>query len=152
MIYFDLWEGMENYKMSGKSQGSLRWMISGNPDINLHEFLFVPLDVSALLSMSQLFKERICSLFFFFLSLFFWFKQYLFNIIYIVTYNTIWYGTGSDGKRIAYMKVISFFVFNFADVNLSSLFFVLFWCWKFIHWLLESLSQVGRSCDWKCLL
>ena len=41
-----------------------------------------------------------------------WFKQYLFNIIYIVTYNTIWYGTESDGKLIAYMKVISWMSFN----------------------------------------
>ena len=35
MIVFDLSEGMENLKMSGKSQGSLRWMISGNPDLGL---------------------------------------------------------------------------------------------------------------------
>ena len=31
MICFDLSEGMENCKMSGKSQGILKWMISGNP-------------------------------------------------------------------------------------------------------------------------
>ena len=30
--FLDLSEGMENYKMSGKKQGILRWMISGNPD------------------------------------------------------------------------------------------------------------------------
>ena len=29
MIYLS--EGMENCKMSGKNQGILRWMISGNP-------------------------------------------------------------------------------------------------------------------------
>ena len=28
---FDLSEGMDNCKISGKSQGILRWMISGNP-------------------------------------------------------------------------------------------------------------------------
>ena len=34
MIFFvlDLSEGMENCKMSGKNQGILKWMISGNPD------------------------------------------------------------------------------------------------------------------------
>ena len=32
-LVFDLSEGMENFKMSGKSQGILRWMISGNPGI-----------------------------------------------------------------------------------------------------------------------
>ena len=30
--FLDLSEVMENCKMSGKSQGILRWMISGNPD------------------------------------------------------------------------------------------------------------------------
>ena len=30
--FFDVSEGMENCKMSGKSQGILRWMISGNPE------------------------------------------------------------------------------------------------------------------------
>ena len=30
-MIFDLSEGMENCKMSGKSQGILRWMISDNP-------------------------------------------------------------------------------------------------------------------------
>ena len=33
MIFFYLSEGMENCKMSGKSQGILKWMISGNPAI-----------------------------------------------------------------------------------------------------------------------
>ena len=33
MIFFDLSEGMENCKMSGKNQGILKWMISGNPAI-----------------------------------------------------------------------------------------------------------------------
>ena len=36
MIYFDLSEGMENCEISGKSQGILRWMISGNP-VSVHE-------------------------------------------------------------------------------------------------------------------
>ena len=31
MIFFYLSEGVENCKMSGKSQGILRWMISGDP-------------------------------------------------------------------------------------------------------------------------
>ena len=31
-------EGMENCKMSGKSQGILRWKISGNPDSISHSF------------------------------------------------------------------------------------------------------------------
>ena len=29
IFYFDLSEGMENFKMSGKSQGIFKWMISG---------------------------------------------------------------------------------------------------------------------------
>ena len=35
-LFLDLAEGMENCKMlgkSGKSQGMLKWMISGNPDV-----------------------------------------------------------------------------------------------------------------------
>ena len=31
-MIFDLSEGMENCTKSGKSQGILRWMISGNPE------------------------------------------------------------------------------------------------------------------------
>ena len=31
-IFLALSEGMENCKMSGKSQGILRWKISGNPE------------------------------------------------------------------------------------------------------------------------
>ena len=30
-MFFYLSEGMENCEMSGKNQGILRWMISGNP-------------------------------------------------------------------------------------------------------------------------
>ena len=30
-MIFDLSKDMENCKMSGKSQGILKWMISGNP-------------------------------------------------------------------------------------------------------------------------
>ena len=32
MFFFHVLEGIENCKMPGKSQGILRWMISGNPD------------------------------------------------------------------------------------------------------------------------
>ena len=39
-MIFDVSEGMENCKMSGKSQGILRWMISGNPVLGL--FLLFP--------------------------------------------------------------------------------------------------------------
>ena len=41
MIFLDLSEGMENCKMSGKSQGIVRWMISGNPGNLYHR---VPAD------------------------------------------------------------------------------------------------------------
>ena len=32
MIFLDLSEGMKTCKMSGKSQGILKWMINGNPE------------------------------------------------------------------------------------------------------------------------
>ena len=35
-----LLEGMENRKMSGKSQGILKWMISGNPGMHHAKVLF----------------------------------------------------------------------------------------------------------------
>ena len=41
MIFFNLSEGMENCKMSGKSQGIWRWMISGNPGMNYFMLKFV---------------------------------------------------------------------------------------------------------------
>ena len=40
MIFFDVSEGMENCKMSGKNWGTLRWMIHGKPDKNI---MFLPL-------------------------------------------------------------------------------------------------------------
>ena len=37
--FFYLSEGMENCKMSGKSQGILKWMISGHPELRCMEHL-----------------------------------------------------------------------------------------------------------------
>ena len=45
-FFFHLSEGMENCKISGKSQGILRWMISGNPGIpvfHTHALISLPL-------------------------------------------------------------------------------------------------------------
>ena len=43
VFFFDLSEGIENCKMSGKSQGILKWTIGGNPDtcsIDVEMFLW----------------------------------------------------------------------------------------------------------------
>ena len=39
-LFIDLSEGMENCKMSRKSQGILMWMISGYPEFNMCVFVF----------------------------------------------------------------------------------------------------------------
>ena len=40
-MFFNLSEGMENCKKSGKSQGILKWMISENPDAYILYMQFV---------------------------------------------------------------------------------------------------------------
>ena len=40
VFFLDLSEGMENCKITGKSQGILKWVISGNPESPLNNFSF----------------------------------------------------------------------------------------------------------------
>ena len=53
ILFLDLSEGMENCGMSGKSQGILKWMISGDP---VTEILFVGTLNHNLTQFSHLYK------------------------------------------------------------------------------------------------